>query len=308
MSQHFLRMHRKCFFGLLVGLASCAPIPEPKIQDWMNLEEVSLVLPASGDEAPMIFIEQEQSIPYHSAPDTKRLVLLQKALHNPSTSIIWGYRGGYGSARLIEGLEKTKPPKNPKLFVGYSDLTALHLFFSQRWNWKTLHAPVAKEFIHKRSNFDLLKDVLEKKEKRLILDDLVPLNKHAKGTHGLLTGGNLTILSTSVGTSWQIQANDKIIFIEDVGEKGYQVDRYLLHLRQAGVFDHARAVIFGDFANPSDTHVTYALERFASEVPIPVFKSSQFGHGTINRPLLYHGLATITMKDQGHFMMEQHIQ
>lgn len=108
------------------------------------------------------------------------------------------------------------------------------------------------------------------------------------------------MIQTSIGTAWQIQSAGKILFLEEVGEKGYAVDRTLNHLKQAGLLKNVRAIIFGQFLAPRDEkevvaseYISLALERFAKETSIPVFKNEQFGHGSINYPIIYNAKSDI---------------
>lgn len=235
--------------------------------------------------------------PFHANNDNARLTDLIEALEDPNHDIIWTLRGGYGSSRLIEGLRKIKKPKKEKIFIGFSDITALHLFFSQQWNWKTIHAYGITGLLKPEldpENFIRLADILTQSASYTQIDNLHPLNDLAQKTSvkGELTGGNATLIQTSIGTSWQLEAKEKIVFLEDVNEKAYKVDRVLNHFKQTHLLQKAKAILFGDFYD-KDTDTNVALERFAKETPIPIYKTHQFGHGKLNRPLIYRSRAQI---------------
>ena len=119
-----------------------------------------------------------------------------------------------------------------------------------------------------------------------------PLNKLAEKEQHLqatITGGNLTLVQTSLGTDWQIDARNKIIFLEEIGERGYKLDRMLAQLTQAHIFDTAVAIIFGDCLEGKEPKgsslVQPVLERFAQDCPLPVLQIAGIGHGPTNFPL-----------------------
>jgi len=285
-----------------------------EFQKVVSEQKIELIAPASGVERESIellkslpfmklAIPQDllnNSIVFHANSDQARLKFLKTALcRHSQDSIIWAIRGGYGSARLIEGLKKLSRPPCEKMFIGYSDITALHLFLSQQWHWKTIHGAGLAELLNAKKdpkNFEKIADLIAKKRSMITLNNLKPLNPnrlHSKKLSGLLTGGNLTIVASSIGTSWQIETAGKILFLEETGERGYRIDRTLNHLKQAGIFRKVKAIIFGEFTMPSDETVTLALERFAMEIKIPVFKTDEFGHGEKNYPLVYNAKSEI---------------
>lgn len=239
-------------------------------------------------------------IAFHANTDEERLHCLREALYDDnSNDIIWALRGGYGTARLLNELAKLPKPSKEKILIGCSDITALHLFLTQQWNWRTLHGPVLLELLHlDRDPQNLLKvlDIIHKNVSCTKITNLKLLNPnkvYAEKITGRITGGNLTIVQTSIGTPWQIQTKDKIIFLEDVGEKGYYIDRALNHLRQAGMLAGIKAIVFGEFFAPRDDKTDLALTRFAADTDIPVFKTNQFGHGKHNHPLIYNAESEI---------------
>lgn len=287
---------------------------DPAFQQAFTNRKILLIAPASGIEPEKIQAIRTQTqldievpndimvkaVPYHAQTDEQRFKFLKKALFTQSKkTILWTLRGGYGTARLIDKLENLPIPKQQKIFIGSSDITALHLFLSQRWGWHTIHGSGLSELTNVQKdpqNLLRIADIVAKRSTQAQINDLMPYNALAESTPkitGRLTGGNLSIIQTSLGTRWQIKTAGKIIFIEDVKEKGYKIDRALNHLRQAGIFAKAKAIVFGDFFDPADEHVDFALKRFASEVNIPVFKTNQFGHGKMNYPLIYNSKSEI---------------
>jgi len=198
--------------------------------------------------------------------DENRAESIYNFATDPKFNVLWAARGGYGAGRLLPILEKLTrergAPAPKKLLIGYSDVTVLHEFVRQRWNWNTLHAPMPAA-----SNFSKL----DEKEWKAIVD-LV----HAKPTalpweqttlqwmtHPLkqtvkaeLIGGNLSLWAALAGTPWFQKGHNKIIFLEDVDEAFYRVDRMMVQLEQAGAFDGAHAIVLGDFTNCKDENNT----------------------------------------------------
>jgi len=226
-----------------------------------------------------------------SNSDEYRAAHLIDALTNPETKAIWALRGGYGTTRIIEFLKKIKPPKIPKLVIGYSDITALHIFLNQEWGWPTLHAPVLakiEERITSESRAELQKIIFGEKNE-VVFASLTPLNIAANRIGEIessVTGGNMVLVQSSLGTDWQIETKGKILFLEEFGEKAYRVDRIMVQLAQAGIFAKAKAVIFGQFIETeSQSIIDKTVTRFARELAIPALSCDKIGHGETNFPL-----------------------
>lgn len=222
--------------------------------------------------------------------DELRFKSLRRALERPETKAIICARGGYGCMRLIPALSQVKPPSRPKLFVGMSDITALNLYFEQQWQWPTIHGALIQD-IYSPESIAAMKAILFA-EVDQVSYQAKPLNDPAKKNSKLeasVTGGNLCLLQTSIGTSWQMQGQSKFILMEEVGERGYRVDRMLEHLKQANLFKDAAAIILGDFIEgdePDGTSLIQpVLERFAQLCEIPVVQVAGIGHGRTNLPI-----------------------
>jgi muramoyltetrapeptide carboxypeptidase len=240
---------------------------------------------------------------FFAAPLKQQLEMMKDAVYSDS-KMLWSLRGGYGSMRLIPFMEKWKKPKQKKVFMGFSDVTSLHLFFGQNWGWQTIHGRnVSGMNLNKKSkDRNEIISILTGKKDELVFKGLRPLNVAAKKSGKIkaaVTGGNLKLLQTSIGTSWELNARGKILFMEDVGERGYAVDRMLEQLWQSGVINKSiKAVVFGDFIegeekNGQDLTGT-ALQRFADRVPFPVYKGLKCGHGEVNFSLPFHSEAEIS--------------
>jgi muramoyltetrapeptide carboxypeptidase len=223
--------------------------------------------------------------------DEIRLKHLVNALQNPTSKAIICARGGYGSMRLIPELRKITPPQTAKLFVGMSDITALQLFLQQAWQWPTIHgAPIPNRF--SPESIASLKSLLFGDRTDINFSNLTPLNQSAKEHKNIdstIIGGNLSLVQTSIGTTWQLNGKGKIILLEDTHERGYRIDRMLQHLQQANIFKDASAILFGDFIEGNEPNgsslMEAAIKRFAESCEIPVVQVAGMGHGYINLPL-----------------------
>ncbi len=304
-----------------------AVLEDPLFKQTFTDRTIDMVAPGSGVDPEVIqklrSLDLAIRIPediissdmvYLANTDSKRSGFLEKALYSEDkNSVIWALRGGYGSARLIDHLSLLhEKPQHPRFFIGCSDLTALHLFLSQHWGWKTIHGSGLRGLLRPQqdpNNF-LKIAALIAGAKQSSIEGLKSMNKEAtalKQVKGSLTGGNLTLVQTSMGTPWQIQTHDKILFLEDVAEPGYKIDRALNQLRQAGVFKGVRGIVLGDFCEHDSVKadVLFALEQFAKETAIPVFKTDTFGHGNKNYPLVYNSEASIfPAARQGSFELQ----
>ncbi|OQW46068.1 MAG: hypothetical protein A4S09_16675 [Proteobacteria bacterium SG_bin7] len=220
--------------------------------------------------------------------DAARFDQLKRAL-NSNSKFIWCVRGGYGSIRLLDGLSKMKRPKRSKVVLGYSDITSLHAFLLRKWKWKSLHGPLLDKFgkggLAPRDE-TYLKKVLFGEIKNHSYGNLKPLNALAKKAgivRGELIGGNLTVVSSLIGLPWQFDSSGKILFFEDIGERGYRVDRLLKYFSQVGFFKNVKAIVFGEFIEGLERNgkslCAPVIKRFANEIKIPVLMGLPTGHG-----------------------------
>jgi muramoyltetrapeptide carboxypeptidase len=187
---------------------------------------------------------------FFAGPTATRLIALKQALVESDSKAIFCSRGGYGSNYLLEGL--TKPLATAKILLGSSDITSLQIFLWQRHRWITLYGPmIASNFHHGAGaprGYDrdsLLRAVSETKQGWTVDLRAEPL---APGTaEGVLLGGCLTLIEASLGTPWELDTRGAILALEDRAMKPYQVDRALMHLKQAGKIGDVAGIILGDF-------------------------------------------------------------
>ncbi|MBE0424085.1 MAG: LD-carboxypeptidase [Lutibacter sp.] len=181
--------------------------------------------------------------------DEERAADFQKALDNPNIKAIWCARGGYGSVRILDKLDYTKFKEHPKWIIGYSDITAIH---NQIHNlgYESIHGIMGIslddycEF--PKENADPLKDAIFGKQLAYVIEGTVD-NRPGTAT-GQLVGGNLTLLHTMLGSKTSIDTNGKILFIEEVGEQAYHIDRMLQSLKRAGYFENCKGLVVGSIS------------------------------------------------------------
>lgn len=224
----------------------------------------------------------------HANRDEVRLAHLKRALLSPDSAAVWCARGGYGSMRLLPAMKKWSRPKRAKILIGFSDITSLHTFVNQEWNWPSLHASVLVRLgrgeIEGRE-FKSLMGLLTGRSQVIDFLALRPLNSIARRNRsisGVVRGGNMAVLQAGLGTPFKLHPKDSILFFEDIGERPHRVDRMLTQMTQAGFFNQARAVVFGDFeldkAEDRRVLMSEVFKPFAQSVKIPVVMGMPVGH------------------------------
>lgn len=191
---------------------------------------------------------------YFSGTDEERRDELQAMLDEPSVKAILCGRGGYGVTRIIEQLNFTTFKKNPKWIIGFSDITVLHSYLFSKCKVASLHAPMANAFNKGGANGpyvqSLYKSITGKKNQYACKP--YAKNKLGKAT-GALVGGNLALLAHLAGSSLLYKTKGAILFIEDVGEYLYNIDRMIIQLKRAGVLRQLSGLIIGGFTDTKDT-------------------------------------------------------
>ena len=253
-------------------------------------------------------ILRPQSLNFSNS-DERRLLHLKDALLNSKSKAIWCLRGGYGALKLIPDLEKLKRPSHCKVLLGFSDITTLHGFLNQKWGWPTLHSPVLTRMggaNARASEKRELQQMLFGRRAVTEFTGLLPLNSSArtqKTVRGKVRGGNIAVLQSSYGTRQQFDGRGHMIFLEDIGEKPHRVDRMLEQMTQAGTFQHAKAILFGQFdlENRKDLNLIWndVIPRFAKQQKIPVLKGLRVGHGKNQHTLPLNTLATLSLGPRG---------
>ncbi|MFD3393038.1 LD-carboxypeptidase [Aquirufa sp. OSTEICH-129V] len=190
--------------------------------------------------------------------DEQRRSDLQQMLDDPSIAAIFPLRGGYGVSRLLDGLDFTKFRKNPKWIVGFSDITAL-LCHIDTFSIASIHGPMPNNFCQKGGEAALAN------LHTLLFEGLthVHTTSHALNKHGVaeasIIGGNLSLLTHLIGSNSFPNPKGKILFIEEVGERLYHVDRLLLQLKRAGYLADLAGLIIGGFTDCKEASLTIGL-------------------------------------------------
>jgi len=223
-----------------------------------------------------------------SGDDATRLDDLHAAFADPDVAAIFAARGGWGSARLLDRIDTALLRANPKPFVGFSDLTALHALLA-REGLVGIHAPMpASNLVIEgaEADADALFDVLMAPlpaGRRLAPTRAAGAWRVPGRASGRLVGGNLSIVAALCGTPWAWPIDDTILFLEDVSEALYRVDRLLTQLRLAGVLAGARGFLLGSFTEDADPAAV--LREHLAGLGKPVLSGWPAGHAEPNRPL-----------------------
>lgn len=236
---------------------------------------------------------------YTAGTDERRAAELMRAFAAPEIKAVWAARGGYGAMRLFKLLDEGLLRAHPKIFIGYSDMTALHLYLYRRFGWVTFHGPMAaKDLAGGADHYD-------EASLRAALMQAAPmgeitspptemLHRGAGGrVSGRLLGGCLSLLTAMMGTPDELDTRGAILFLEDTGTRPYALDRMLQQLKLAGKFDEVRAIVFGEMTDCAQhTAQGYAIQEVLAEctadLGLPVMFGLPSGHsprGNLTLPL-----------------------
>ena len=223
---------------------------------------------------------------------------INKMFADNSVDAILCLRGGYGSCRLIDYIDFDIIASNPKLFIGYSDVTTLHCAFNKICSLITIHGPMLVSNLVNNSNTYMMEQFFNTVEGNtgvLKIPDGRNVEQIIHGKcQGELTGGNLALLTASLGTNYSIDAKDKILFIEDINEYTYQIDKMMFQLKYAGIFDKCKGVVIGDFQNCNkekgcDFSLREMFEMFFKDFNKPVIYNFPAGHCSQTQTLALGG-------------------
>ncbi|MBS1628028.1 MAG: LD-carboxypeptidase [Bacteroidetes bacterium] len=229
---------------------------------------------------------------YFSGTDEERLHDLQMMLDDDNINAILCARGGYGMSRIIDAINFHKFKKKPKWIIGFSDITVLHAHIHNTLKIATLHAPMAAAFNDGEFKNEYVQS-LNKALKGVSLKytcNIHSFNKLGKAT-GELVGGNLSLIAHLIGSSSSFNTKNKILFIEDVGEYVYNVDRMFIQLKRAGMLQNLAGLVIGGFTEMKDTTASFGknvydvLQEHISEYKYPVCFNFPVSHDKENYAL-----------------------
>jgi muramoyltetrapeptide carboxypeptidase len=231
---------------------------------------------------------------YLAGKDEARLADLHWAFSDPDVDAVWCVRGGYGVTRLLPHVDYDLIRKHPKPFIGFSDVTALHIAIGQKTGLVTFHGPVAASDFPENTLQHFRAMLVNPQpgyllrtpdaEESLPDDAFRPFSIVPGTASGKLTGGNLSLLAALAGTEFEPSFRQKIVFIEDVGEQPYRIDRLLTQLLQATDLNQAAGIALGVFAEcgPKNTEFSLSLPETLRDrlgnLGIPVLYGLPFGH------------------------------
>jgi muramoyltetrapeptide carboxypeptidase len=228
-----------------------------------------------------------QAFPDFISTSKIRLNDFQNFLDDAHVKAIFSIRGGYGSYHLLEEINWNKFRKSPKWLVGYSDITAVHAH-THRLGFESIHGAMPKSFLQigGEESLESLRKILFGEENNYEIQTH-PLNRNGTG-QGQIIGGNLALICSLMGTKSEINTNEKILFIEDIDEHLYRIDRMMSQLKRAGKLKNLAGLIVGDFSNATDGAIPFGttfqeiILNVVSEYDYPVAFNFPVGHEANN--------------------------
>lgn len=243
---------------------------------------------------------------YFSGTDEERTADLQAMLDDPAVDAILMGRGGYGMSRIIDALDFTKFVQKPKWICGFSDITLLLNHVEQNFGIQSLHSPMCGAFRPDTEQEPYLKTFYAALTGESMYYHTPPSVYNRGGqAEGGLTGGNLSLLSHVVGSPSDVDTSGKILFIEDIEEYLYKMDRMLLTLKRAGKLDNLKGLIVGYMTNMLDTERPFGqnIEEIiwdkVKEYDYPVCFNFPAGHEDINYTLTFGAVHKLTVNENG---------
>ena len=237
-----------------------------------------------------------------ASTDEERLADLQKALDNPEIDAILCSRGGYGVNHIIDKIDMTKFAQKPKWILGFSDITNLHLL-SNKHGVRSLHCQMAKA-IHNNPEAECIKNIFKILGEEKLSYSFEPNELNRKGSvEGELIGGNLSIIYSLQGTDFAIDCDDKILFIEDLNEYLYHLDRMMLNLKMSGKLAKLRGLVVGTFSDMKDNASPFGktayeiVKSHTEEYTFPIGFGFPVGHIDNNQPLVEGGQYRLEISD-----------
>ncbi len=290
------------------SIAICCPA------GYMDKEKVNTCVSTLEQEGYKVVVGETvggNSQNYFSGTDDERLEELQRFLDDKNIDAILFARGGYGISRIIDKICFKKFLKRPKWIIGFSDVTVIHTYLFSNFKIASLHASMAAAFNDGGDKSENILSLLAalKGEKADYHIDANPANRNGTAT-GKLVGGNLTLLANGIGTSSDIKTDKCVLFLEDLGEQLYNIDRMLVQLKRSGKLKNLSALVIGGFTDLKDTERPFGTNMYeiitdlVAEYDYPVCFDFPVSHAEHN-VALKHGLKhKLIVEDEGVLLKE----
>ncbi|MHB1561555.1 MAG: S66 peptidase family protein [Isosphaeraceae bacterium] len=247
---------------------------------------------------------------YLAGSDDQRADELNRMIRDPKVRAIFPVRGGFGLTRILDRVDYAALRRDPKIITGYSDLTALHLAVARQVRLVTFHSPMPMSSLERtdtpafRFAADSLRRALFADQYRpgdsgytmTVPPDGKPVRLVGGTARGRLIGGNLSLITATLGTPYALEPRGAILFIEDVHEAPYRVDRMLSQLRLSGVLDAVSGVVVGSFTSDDSSHATEfdrVLNDYLGRLRVPVIRNFPVGHTPLNATIPHGALAEL---------------
>jgi muramoyltetrapeptide carboxypeptidase len=251
---------------------------------------------------------------YTAGSDERRANELAQAFADPEVKAVWAARGGYGAMRLFKLLNEDALRRRPKIFIGYSDMTALHLYFYRRFGWVTFHGPMAaKDLAGGEEHYDretLIRVLTSASPLGEISSTRTETLHRGARVSGRLLGGCLSLISAMMGTPDELDTRGSILFLEDTATRPYAIDRMLQQLKLAGKFDEVRGIVFGEMTDcvqhaDQGYRIQDVLAECTADLNIPVMFGLPSGHSPIDNLTLPLGVMATLDADRGVLSVDE---
>lgn len=270
---------------------------------------------------------------YLAGDDQVRAEELMAAFRDPTVKAIFPGTGGYGTTRILDLLDYDVIRRNPKILLGFSDITGLHLALQRKTGLITFHGPLLMYGLGSRENltefsaeylwrallaksyFDWAGDPVDEGYSYFIPPEVATVRTISPGkARGRLTGGNLSLVCTLMGTEYEIDTDGKILFLEDTNEEPYRIDRYLSQLRLGGKFDKVAGVMLGHYTGceskkgEDSLTLEHVLADYFSELRVPVIVNFPAGHNRQNTTLPMNAMVELDADARRVRVLENPVQ
>jgi muramoyltetrapeptide carboxypeptidase len=253
---------------------------------------------------------------YTAGSDQRRADELMRGFTDSEVKAVWTARGGYGSMLLLNMLDEKTLQRHPKIFIGYSDLTALHLYFYRRFGWVTFHGPMAaKDLAGDKEGYDsamLIKTLMQSTPiGRVDSPSTEMLHRgYGRSASGRLLGGCLSLISSMMGTPDELDTRGSILFLEDASTKPFAIDRMLQQLKLAGKFEEVRGIVFGEMTgciqhSDQGYRIQDVLAACTAEFGVPVMFGLPSGHSSKGNLTLPLGVMATLDPDRGVLSIDE---